>query len=409
MTYRSNYLGFPFLVDEPATRMIFFQSAFTEEQRPESAATRLMDYVSSLYRPGVIREKRSDRPVWEFFASSAWYQLEAGAPGFIHEGRSRPVKFAFEMRRRLGVEFPDDGPSLLRFDHAFMTGAARRFGRKWGVSIYGQMSPDAVEAVFPLAYEQGASYFWFWPGSNHSGVPHPEILEIARDFREYVENNPRTGSPQSLAAAADVAIALPWGYLFEYRIVHPWEHAAAGRPAPDISGSIWWSDHMELKDENGEGATYGDVLAAAGDVAAQLITEDIPFDFIYLKDGEEPEGYKQVIRILESGENVTTVVAMVAGGGVPSEPQLKKNFPNPFNSSTVVEYSLANPGEVRIAVYDLAGQRVRILVEHRHGAGTHRVTWHGRDDRGNALATGLYLTRLEVEGLHRTVKMLLLQ
>jgi len=82
----------------------------------------------------------------------------------------------------------------------------------------------------------------------------------------------------------------------------------------------------------------------------------------------------------------------------PTLPQsftLSQNYPNPFNSATVIRYALPTTADVDLAIFNLAGQRVGTLVEGAREAGTYTVFWDGRDDDGRALASGIYLYRLQ--------------
>jgi len=84
----------------------------------------------------------------------------------------------------------------------------------------------------------------------------------------------------------------------------------------------------------------------------------------------------------------------------PEHFDLAQNRPNPFNPSTVIEYSLVAPGPVKLELYNLLGQRVRTLVDEIQPAGNHRIEWDGRDAGGQALGSGVYLYRLQsVEGV----------
>jgi hypothetical protein len=75
--------------------------------------------------------------------------------------------------------------------------------------------------------------------------------------------------------------------------------------------------------------------------------------------------------------------------------------PNPFNPVTKVRYELTAPGKVDLRVYDLAGRLVRVLKSGvPEPAGVRETRWEGRDDRGRAVAAGVYVIRLEV-GPHR--------
>ena len=86
---------------------------------------------------------------------------------------------------------------------------------------------------------------------------------------------------------------------------------------------------------------------------------------------------------------------------------LHQNYPNPFNPSTVITYSLPNPGYTRVEIYNSLGQRVRTLVDAWQGAGFHSTTWHGLDDSGQETAAGIYIYRLTSGGLAETGKMIL--
>ena len=98
-----------------------------------------------------------------------------------------------------------------------------------------------------------------------------------------------------------MAIALPWGYLLDhYQLKRYTYHGETFR-----RGRMWWSREMEMTDENREGTAYGQVLAAAATLAAELLRSGTAFDFIYLRRGEAaPAGYAEVRRVLESGEVV---------------------------------------------------------------------------------------------------------
>jgi len=93
---------------------------------------------------------------------------------------------------------------------------------------------------------------------------------------------------------------------------------------------------------------------------------------------------------------------------------LSQNVPNPFNADTIIEYGLAEPGHVVIAVYDLMGRRIRTLVDEDKHSGCWTVRWDGKDRAGWDAASGLYFYRLELsdgmESEHkRTKKMILLR
>lgn len=93
----------------------------------------------------------------------------------------------------------------------------------------------------------------------------------------------------------------------------------------------------------------------------------------------------------------------------PQHTALHANYPNPFNSGTVIPFVLAAPASVRLEVCSLLGQRVRLLVDQHIAAGMHRVPWDGRDHAGRPLTSGTYLYRLRVGAHTQTRSMLLLR
>lgn len=75
---------------------------------------------------------------------------------------------------------------------------------------------------------------------------------------------------------------------------------------------------------------------------------------------------------------------------------LEQNVPNPFNPMTTIPYELAEAGRVELAVYDVAGRRVRGLVSRFEEPGMHRAIWDGRDEAGMPVPSGVYYYRLEI-------------
>ncbi len=81
-------------------------------------------------------------------------------------------------------------------------------------------------------------------------------------------------------------------------------------------------------------------------------------------------------------------------GSVPDGYALAQNYPNPFNANTTIAYEMGSEGLVELTVYNVAGQKIRDLVQDRLAAGRYEVQWDGRDDRGRAVASGTYIYQL---------------
>ncbi len=88
---------------------------------------------------------------------------------------------------------------------------------------------------------------------------------------------------------------------------------------------------------------------------------------------------------------------------------LVQNTPNPFNPITSLRFGLPAEQHVTLVVYNIAGRRVRTLVDGRLGPGWHDVVWDGRDDAHRQVASGVYFCRLESQGSTSVKKVVLLK
>ncbi len=104
----------------------------------------------------------------------------------------------------------------------------------------------------------------------------------------------------------------------------------------------------------------------------------------------------------------------VEGGAVPglgsrARLELSESVPNPFNPRTRVDLHLREDSRVQAAIYDVAGRRITVLVDGELSAGTHPLVWTGIDDRGGAVASGVYILRVMAEGESATRRMVLVR
>ena len=88
---------------------------------------------------------------------------------------------------------------------------------------------------------------------------------------------------------------------------------------------------------------------------------------------------------------------------------LNQNFPNPFNPSTTISYSLPERGSVNIAIYDVNGRLVKTLRDGPQESGSHQIVWDGTTENGLALNTGIYLCKLNAAEFSETIKMVYLK
>lgn len=89
--------------------------------------------------------------------------------------------------------------------------------------------------------------------------------------------------------------------------------------------------------------------------------------------------------------------------------ELAQNFPNPFNPSTYIDFSLPSPGFTSLEVYNILGQKVKTLVNRDMAAGRYNVVWNGDNENGVQVASGVYFYRLKHGDFSGYKKMLLLK
>ena len=129
--------------------------------------------------------------------------------------------------------------------------------------------------------------------------------------------------------------------------------------------------------------------------------------FTYLDHDVEPEGeYSYLVECSdEDGWIMLFDTGRIVIPGV--QLALMPNYPNPFNPSTRITYSVPEPGHVSLKIYDVTGRLVRTLIEELKAPGTYSVSWNGLNDQGRNAATGTYFCRLVTAKRAVTRKMLL--
>jgi hypothetical protein len=94
---------------------------------------------------------------------------------------------------------------------------------------------------------------------------------------------------------------------------------------------------------------------------------------------------------------------------VPTAVILSRNYPNPFNPSTTISYSLKDDAKVVLEVYNIKGQLVKTLAGGLMSKGKHSIVWEGKDNAGTQCASGIYLYKLRTGNTSITRKMMLLK
>jgi len=192
----------------------------------------------------------------------------------------------------------------------------------------------------------------------------------------------------------------------------PWNWSVAYTYAYDT----WYYAELEKKD--------GFIVLRLYDETQNIIEEtdpvsvdsvnamDDPNEFLYVGEPhtDDYEGDVRIdeITLLEVDDD-EAVGNGVTHGNRPDGFSLSQNHPNPFNPTTTIAYELGFRSQVRITVYNVMGEEVTVLIDEVAARGSHSVEWDGTDAAGEAVATGLYLYRLDIGDWSESRKMMFLK
>ncbi len=120
----------------------------------------------------------------------------------------------------------------------------------------------------------------------------------------------------------------------------------------------------------------------------------------YLLTGNNRSGFAIITLdgLLESKENEI----------IPNSSNLN-NYPNPFNPTTTINFSIQSNTEVELTIYNIKGQKIKTLADSNFEKGDHSVIWNGSDEAGNSASSGIYLYKLKTKDNQKTNRMLLLK
>ena len=301
--YRPNFLGLQMFLDEPACRLAGkYPRGASLQQAVDMTHEHIRERIDStryhelLTRDGIdlglLRLTEPAIPIWETYIETSYYQLQANPYGIVQECRwridpnadSQQILMLQRINEEFGVEIPVTPENLFRWSYSQMRGAARVFGSRWGMSIYGQAEPHLRLASMKLAYDLGAEFIWFWTSDHDHHVPYVEQLRLARQISEYAAGRPPRDL-EKLRRAATTAIVIPYGYSL-----------------PTCWQMFTWGTHIyPLDRKNQHGLTYKEVLTPAVQEIARCLKAHIPYDVVPAGDAFDPSGYKRVVRIEEHG------------------------------------------------------------------------------------------------------------
>ncbi|MDP2984907.1 MAG: sugar-binding protein [Candidatus Latescibacter sp.] len=114
-------------------------------------------------------------------------------------------------------------------------------------------------------------------------------------------------------------------------------------------------------------------------------------------------------RVFFSSEVSGTPTLVNRTGELPQNMTVTRNFPNPFNPATTIEFVTPSSGFARLDILNVTGQKIRSLLSREIGSGVYTMTWDGRDEKGASAPSGVYFSRLSMGAAFSTHRMLLLK
>jgi immune inhibitor A len=170
-----------------------------------------------------------------------------------------------------------------------------------------------------------------------------------------------------------------------YELERKASYGNSGDPFPGTSGNTAFTPISEPASLSYDG---NNTLVAITDISesSDLMTADFTVSFSSSLDQDEDES-----------------------DVLPLNYTLEQNYPNPFNGETVISFSLDQPADINITVYNLLGQQVTQLADGRYEPGNHAVHWDGLNAGGHPVSTGVYFYILRTAESSESRKMLLLK
>ena len=253
-------------------------------------------------------------------------------------------------------------------------------------------------------YDSPKTYSATWQSTYSIEAPDQTVGGLEWDFDQWTDastSNPRnvtigsTGycaTSYSYTARHDKTVPHPSSFNVGINNDHPYLTWTA-QTGTYISGYYIYRNYNE--------GGWSKVKTITNKTTNNWTDTDVDYDA-----GGNPVYYKMKTYDVESDESDYTSTESVKGYILDKmyegldvkshkEFSLQPNSPNPFNPATVIGFSLAVESNIRLSVYNLLGERVRMLVQGRKGAGVHSVIWDSRNDQDHPVPAGMYIYRLE--------------
>ncbi|UCH13898.1 MAG: T9SS type A sorting domain-containing protein [Bacteroidales bacterium] len=162
--------------------------------------------------------------------------------------------------------------------------------------------------------------------------------------------------------------------------------------------------NMQSFDDMAPGETVQCNFSYSFDISEDCLPgTDIPFE-LEISEDEYVYWYDTFSIMVETPTPVLQIKE-----NIPNTFSLKQNFPNPFNTSTTIEYNLPKSGNVNISIYNLSGERIKVLNNSFQNAGSYEIQWNGRNDSDEVVSSGFYFLELNCNDYRKIIQMIFLK
>jgi hypothetical protein len=238
-----------------------------------------------------------------------------------------------------------------------------------------------------------------------------------------------TGNSVTICSVASEKVHSECSQFSNNQLIAAWEDTRNG-PKDIYAQNISFEGLLGVIDD---GFIEGNVILNGGigiitnvevEAGAMIVNPDVngdysitlapgTYDVTASLDGYEPE---TVTGVVVTSGNTTSDIDFIlepvvnSGEIIVADTKLTGNYPNPFNPSTTISFETTNSHELsRIEIYNLKGQRVKMLVDEILPAGQHSVTWNGNDEKSKFVSSGIYFYKMKAGQYTSTKKMILMK
>jgi hypothetical protein len=173
-----------------------------------------------------------------------------------------------------------------------------------------------------------------------------------------------------------------------------------------ISNTFWNTESSEVEEAFAELDGSAIVVNVHGLASSSMknaqtfIHAGFCFDTVWDIDPLKNNGYPFIhLRTSLVSENDKTIISKVEFSA----------YPNPFNPTTTISFTIVNDGFVSLDIFNIRGQKIKSLVSENKATGNHSVVWNGTDNSGQSVGSGIYFYRITTDNFTSTKKMILLK